>query len=219
MAFFNEFPHTRTYDSDLAWLIERMKEVLARMDSVEARMQALEELVANFIDTLDIDEKIKEYLREMLSSGEFLPILIAAIDDYTPQVYDARGLVMSTALGLNVLTATIEVVRLKYIRLRAALKFTNIPQQASYGVFFIDQSNCGLLGFTPETFRAFIDSSYAKYGSLIYTNIAQNLTSVPSILLTGSGGANPYRIQFNLSPNSTSDTTQNKVIDWYLGIA
>lgn len=75
MAFFNEFPHTRTYDSDLAWLIERMKEVLTRMDSVEARMQALEELVENFISTLNIDQLIADQLRQMVADGTFEAIL------------------------------------------------------------------------------------------------------------------------------------------------
>ena len=29
MAFFNEFPHTRTYDSDLGWLIWAMKKLIS----------------------------------------------------------------------------------------------------------------------------------------------------------------------------------------------
>lgn len=33
MAYFNEFPHTRTYDSDLGWLIESVKEVIERVDN------------------------------------------------------------------------------------------------------------------------------------------------------------------------------------------
>ena len=69
MAFFNEFPHTRTYDSDLAWLIERMKEILGRMDTLENRMAALEELVNNFIASLDIDNLIKIYLQELIDDG------------------------------------------------------------------------------------------------------------------------------------------------------
>ena len=69
MAFFNEFPHTRTYDSDLAWLIKRMKEVLSRMDSVEARMQEIEQLVNDFINTLNIPEEIATQLQKMIDDG------------------------------------------------------------------------------------------------------------------------------------------------------
>lgn len=31
MAFFNEFPFTRTYDSDLGWLIEQVKKLINQM--------------------------------------------------------------------------------------------------------------------------------------------------------------------------------------------
>lgn len=79
MAFFNEFPHTRTYDSDLAWLIKRMKEVLSRMDSVEARMQAVEELVRNFLDTAD--DLIREIIQAMIDDGTFAEIIASLIGD------------------------------------------------------------------------------------------------------------------------------------------
>lgn len=75
MAFFNEFPHTRTYDSDLAWLIRRMKEVLSRMDSLEERMKALEDLVTDFINTANIPQLIKDELQRMIDDGELSPIV------------------------------------------------------------------------------------------------------------------------------------------------
>ena len=82
MAFFNEFPHTRTYDSDLAWLIKRMKEVLSRMDSVEARMQALEDLVRDFINTANIPELIKQTLQELIDNGTFYTIMLPLFDKF-----------------------------------------------------------------------------------------------------------------------------------------
>lgn len=33
MAYFNEFPNTRTYDSDLGWIISRMKQLIYEMDN------------------------------------------------------------------------------------------------------------------------------------------------------------------------------------------
>lgn len=33
MAFFNEFPHTRTYDSDLGWIIATLKKLIERIDN------------------------------------------------------------------------------------------------------------------------------------------------------------------------------------------
>lgn len=34
MAFFNEFPHTRTYDSDLGWLINAVREMMDKVDNI-----------------------------------------------------------------------------------------------------------------------------------------------------------------------------------------
>lgn len=75
MAFFNEFPHTRTYDSDLAWLIKRMKEILSRMDSLEDRMKALEDLVTDFINSANIPQLIKDELQRMIDEGDLVPIV------------------------------------------------------------------------------------------------------------------------------------------------
>lgn len=79
MAFFNEFPHTRTYDSDLAWLIKRMKEVLSRMDSVEERMAAVENLVNNFLEVAP--QIVREVLEAMLQDGSLLEFLFEAVGE------------------------------------------------------------------------------------------------------------------------------------------
>ena len=52
MAFF-EFPHTRTYDSDLGWLIKAFREISAKLDTY------LENAVITFADpiTWDITEQ------------------------------------------------------------------------------------------------------------------------------------------------------------------
>lgn len=70
-GFFYEFPHTHTYDSDLSWLIARMLWVLNRMDDVEQRMAALEDLVDNFIESLEIDTLIREAILKMIRDGDF----------------------------------------------------------------------------------------------------------------------------------------------------
>lgn len=66
MAFFNEFPHTRTYDSDLAWLIKRMKEVLARLDEAIAAVNS-------------IPEKILEALNELINNGSIENLIDTAV--------------------------------------------------------------------------------------------------------------------------------------------
>ena len=69
MAFFNEFPFTRTYDSDLAWLIRRMKEVLAKMDRVDEILTTIEELLAGLPQT--IRDEVTRQLLDMLANGDF----------------------------------------------------------------------------------------------------------------------------------------------------
>ena len=83
MAFFNEFPHTRTYDSDLAWLIRRMKEVLAKMDRVDELLAEVERLVATLPEV--IRNQILEELRELLSSADFRDIVASLIPLYGAQ--------------------------------------------------------------------------------------------------------------------------------------
>lgn len=34
MAFFNEFPHTRTYDNDLGWIISHFKELIETVEDL-----------------------------------------------------------------------------------------------------------------------------------------------------------------------------------------
>lgn len=66
MAFFNEFPHTRTYDSDLAWLIKRMKETLSRLDEAIAAVNS-------------IPDKILEALNELINNGSIESLIEAAV--------------------------------------------------------------------------------------------------------------------------------------------
>lgn len=69
MAFFNEFPHTRTYDSDLAWLIDRMKELMTKMDRVDELLAEVQRL----IDTLpeEIRRQIQALFDDLVASGYF----------------------------------------------------------------------------------------------------------------------------------------------------
>ena len=41
MAYFNEFPHTRTYDSDLGWLIKNVKKLLSCCDDATEKLNTL----------------------------------------------------------------------------------------------------------------------------------------------------------------------------------
>lgn len=79
MAYFNEFPHTRTFDSDLAWLIDRMKDLLAKMDGVDALMEELKRILDSLPE--DMRRVVIEVLNQMLLDGEFELIITSALQD------------------------------------------------------------------------------------------------------------------------------------------
>lgn len=71
MAFFNEFPHTRTYDNDLGWLIKHVK-------SYDDTIAALNEWIK--INTPKIDDL--EAFKNALESGDLPDGVAQAIRDW-----------------------------------------------------------------------------------------------------------------------------------------
>lgn len=78
MSFF-EFPHTRTYDSDLGWLI---KHVLENSNSITNLETAVAELTAN------LPEEVQEQLQELIDDGTFAVIIQQLLTGVMP-VYDS----------------------------------------------------------------------------------------------------------------------------------
>lgn len=67
MAFFNEFPHTRTYDSDLAWLIKNMKELLSEFETLTNEFEELKKYVNDTLATLP--ELVDQALQDAFDDG------------------------------------------------------------------------------------------------------------------------------------------------------
>ena len=89
MAFFNEFPHTRTYDSDLGWIIKKMAELLTEWGGIK---EAWEEFLKNFGD--NVQDTVRNQLEIWLEDGTLENI----ISEYINQIpiinvkdYGARG--------------------------------------------------------------------------------------------------------------------------------
>lgn len=77
MAYFNEFPHTRTYDSDLGWLIENVKKLIECCNTVQDAIEALNKFMddinnGNFPES--VINAFKEWMRENLTDliGELI---------------------------------------------------------------------------------------------------------------------------------------------------
>lgn len=65
MSFF-EFPHTRTYDSDLGWIIKEFKEIIANIEKLNKDVYDLEnELIKINADIKALDEKIDDEIAKL----------------------------------------------------------------------------------------------------------------------------------------------------------
>lgn len=70
MSFF-EFPHTRTYDSDLGWLIKTVKELFSTVNSLEVWKQEHEE-----------EYNQLKALYDSIMSGNFPPEIVNAFNKW-----------------------------------------------------------------------------------------------------------------------------------------
>ena len=100
MSFF-EFPHTRTYDSDLGWLIKKMKEIIedvaqqntaidnkfeeqdGRILAVEQLAEELKTFVNNYFNNLDVQEEINNKIDEMAEDGTLETIISQVLKKQT----------------------------------------------------------------------------------------------------------------------------------------
>lgn len=75
MGFFNEFPHTRTYDNDLGWIIKRVKsydETIAALDQwIETNAPKIDDLEAfkNALESGDLPEGVAQGIRDWCSEN------------------------------------------------------------------------------------------------------------------------------------------------------
>lgn len=85
MAFFNEFPHTRTYDSDLGWIIKKMKELLVEWGGLEEAWEAFKKEFGE-----NVSEAVLKILEKWKDDGT-LTELIGALPWKNVKDYGAKG--------------------------------------------------------------------------------------------------------------------------------
>lgn len=83
MAFF-EFPHTRTYDSDLAWLIKAYKILTGKVDNIE---QTIEDTINDALKGEELNQLITQLIAESLLLNVKYP---PAESGLTPAVGDGE---------------------------------------------------------------------------------------------------------------------------------
>lgn len=75
MSFFNEFPHTRTYDSDLSWLIKRVKELYTRFEELDNIVVEINRLMQEIRDMMSaLEMRVEEIAKEITEQevGKYL---------------------------------------------------------------------------------------------------------------------------------------------------
>lgn len=108
MSYFNEFPHTRTYDADLGWLISKVSEIAEEVSSFvqfqEDIQKGFDELTAKFEawdkEIREFEARITYQIEQQNSNIErqFLQIkadiaaeLAAYLADFTQQIQAVRN--------------------------------------------------------------------------------------------------------------------------------
>lgn len=82
MALFENFPYTDLQNINLGWIIQKVIEALKEVDHLSMSFDELKTYVLNYLKELDIDKSVKEYLDELVASGEFEDIITNVLNDY-----------------------------------------------------------------------------------------------------------------------------------------
>lgn len=85
MAFFKEFPFTRYYDTDLAWLIKRMRELWERFDELDKAIEEMHQLKNEILELMTRLEQIVQEIAERVireEIGKYLPQNARPISGY-----------------------------------------------------------------------------------------------------------------------------------------
>lgn len=75
MGLFSNFPYSDFENINLDWIIKKVKEYLAKVDTLEIDFNALKEYVTNYFEDLDVQEEINNKLDDMASSGQLAEII------------------------------------------------------------------------------------------------------------------------------------------------
>lgn len=91
MAFFNEFPHTRTYDSDLGWLIKEVKEWADKYEDLVEFQEQIDEWKAGIdADLTSMQQQLSGYEQRFQQLSTDLYNQIVALQNDLEHEIDTR---------------------------------------------------------------------------------------------------------------------------------
>lgn len=84
MAFFNGWPWTQFQEQNLDWIIKRLKE----LENLPQQFQDLTDYVHDYLDNLDIEQDVKDYIDEMYSDGRLQTLIETIVDNRVDTYWD-----------------------------------------------------------------------------------------------------------------------------------
>ncbi len=151
MSFF-EFPHTRTYDSDLGWLIKKMEELLNEYNTLMSwksqheteyadllrRVNSLESSINGFINEIDqrfaqLENELETEIYTQIQSA--LAELNLELGDMRAQIVDLRTDLTRAIMDLNGRINTEDILIREYIESRLQEFINSIPDLTTINVY------------------------------------------------------------------------------------
>lgn len=91
MGIFRQFPYTNFHEINLDWIINEVKRIVKENKEIITDFNELEEYVKNWMQSLNVDEAIKDYIDELLESGRLSEIILAAFNELDERVSDIES--------------------------------------------------------------------------------------------------------------------------------
>ena len=151
MSFF-EFPHTRTYDSDLGWLIKKMEELLNEYNELItwkaqhesdyhdllSRVIALEGSVNGFINEInqrfnDLENELESEIYTQIQAA--LAQLNLELGNMRAQIVDLRSDLTRAIVNLTGLVQSYDTLLREYIEARLQAFINSIPDLTTINVY------------------------------------------------------------------------------------
>lgn len=196
MAFFNEFPHSRTYDSDLGWLLARVKTLIDEIEALQdttgdhtVEIADLKEKVQALFDALE--EPVKPWdptvYYRMYQTVEYNGMYYTAIKDVPAGigVGDTNYWIPSSGV-MTVVTMIQE--NLEQLKRDADALKESLAAETAARISNVTEINnqMNLMQYDSSDYNDILCESYGDY--------VKNCGSIYGIKITRKSGANPRYI-------------------------
>lgn len=197
MGVFENIPYTNFHETNLEWVVAKIKETAARMDTVEQVVAAVKEEVKQFIDDLDIRQAVNDYIDQLAANGTIKSMLADLMTDFETD-YSNR---------LSALESRVDT-------------FTNLPQGSTTGDAELADGRIAADGIAYPTIgdaiRAQVNNLDDDYvlvenetrtpgASFTYYNCVLDFSCAHKVRLTNTGASAAY-VSLNWQTNNNNWT-------------